>query len=186
MIEKFILDRDPLIEIEPEDFSDDADSSILIRERVRGTTLEGAFKKVRGNIVKETGNTLTILPRCGKSTIISKMDVANTTAQQGTAQQGNTKPNSAETKKRRKMPKGEKVTNETESGSEDYKTQAEGEVTAVATENNGKEEEQNIRQNNKHVIQEAVKWEISQQRVSKRNKRKPDRLEQNLMVSKRF
>ena len=72
MIEKFILDRDPLIEIEPEDFSDDADSTILIRERVRGTTLEGAFKKVRGNIVKETGNTLTILPRCGKSTIISK------------------------------------------------------------------------------------------------------------------
>ena len=115
-----------------------------------------------------------------------KMDVANTTAHQGTAQQGNTKPNSAEKKKRRKMPKGEKVTNETESGSEDYETQAEGEVTAVATENNGQEEEQNIRQNNKHVIQEAVKWEISQQRVSKRNKRKPDRLEQNLMVSKRF
>ena len=33
MIEKFILDRDPLIEIEPEDFSDEADSTILIRER---------------------------------------------------------------------------------------------------------------------------------------------------------
>ena len=154
---------------------------------MRGTTLEGAFKKVRGNIVKETGNTLTILPRCGKSTIISKMDVANTMAQQGTAQQGNTKQNSAEKKKRRKMPKGEKVTNETESGSEDYKTQAEGEVTAVATENNGQEEEeQNLRQNNKHVIQEEVKWELSQQRDSKRNKRKPDRLEQNLMVAKRF
>ena len=85
------------------------------------------------------------------------------------------------------MPKGEKVTNETESGSEDYKTQAEGEVTAVATENNGQEEEeQNLRQNNKHVIQEEVKWELSQHRVSKRNKRKPDRLEQNLMVAKRF
>ena len=181
MIEKFSLDRDPLIELEPEDFSDEADSTILIRERVRGTTLEGAFKKVRGNIVKETGSTLTILPRCGKSTIISEMDVANTTAQQG-----NTKPNSAEKKKRRKMPKGEKVTSETESGSEDYKTQAEGEATAVATENNGQEEEQNLRQNNKHVIQEEVKWELSQQRVSKRNKRKPDRLEQNLMVAKRF
>ena len=114
------------------------------------------------------------------------MDVANTTAQQGTAQQGNTKPNTAEKKKRRKMPKGEKVTNETESGSEDYKMQAEGEVTAVVTENNGQEEEQNLRQNNKHVIQEEVKWELSQQRVSKRNKREPDRLEQNLMVAKRF
>ena len=78
------------------------------------------------------------------------------------------------------------MTNETVSGSEDYKTQAEGEVTAVATENNGQEEEQNFRQNNKHVIQEEVKWELSQQRVSKRNKRKPDRLGQTLMVAKRF
>ena len=172
MIEKFILVRDLLIETEREDFSDEADSTVFIRERVRGTTFEGAFKKVRGNIVKETGNTLTILPRCGKSTIISKMDVANTTDQQGTAQQGNTKPNSAEKKKLRKMPKGEKVTNETESGSEDYKTQAEGEVTAVATENNGQEEEQNLRQNNKHVIQEEVKWELGQQRVSKKKQKK--------------
>ena len=53
---------------------------------------------------------LTILPRCGKSTIFSKMDVANTTAQQGTAQQGNTKPNLAEMKKLQKMPKSKKVT----------------------------------------------------------------------------
>ena len=76
--------------------------------------------------------------------------------------------------------------NETESGSEYYETQAEGEATAVATENNGQEEEENLRQNNKHVIQEEVKSEVSQQRFSKRNRRKPDRLEQNLMVAKRF
>ena len=38
------------------------------------------------------------------------MDVANTTAQQGTAQQSNTKSNSAEKKKRQRIPKGEKVT----------------------------------------------------------------------------
>ena len=104
MIEKFILDRDPLIEIEPEDFSDEADSTILIRERVRGTTLEGAFKKVRGNIVKETGNTLTILPRCGKSKIISKMDVANN----GSTRHSSTRQHKAKfgrNKKRRKMPK---------------------------------------------------------------------------------
>ena len=40
MIEKCILEGDPKIEIEPEDFSDEVDSTILIRERVRGTKLE--------------------------------------------------------------------------------------------------------------------------------------------------
>ena len=35
MIEKCILDKDPLIEIEPEDFSEEADFTILIREQVR-------------------------------------------------------------------------------------------------------------------------------------------------------
>ena len=51
MIEKCILDQDPGIEIEPEDFSEEADSTILVRERVRGTKLEGAFKKVKGQTV---------------------------------------------------------------------------------------------------------------------------------------
>ena len=37
MIEKCILEKDPLIEIEPQDFSDEADSTILLRERMRGT-----------------------------------------------------------------------------------------------------------------------------------------------------
>ena len=55
--------------------------------------------------MEEKGNTLTILPRCGKSTIIS-----NTTARQGTAQQGNTKPKLAEKRKRQTMPKSKKVT----------------------------------------------------------------------------
>ena len=33
-IEKCILEQDPKIEIEPEDFSDEADSTILVRESV--------------------------------------------------------------------------------------------------------------------------------------------------------
>ena len=48
LIEKCILEKDPAIEIEPEDFSEEADSIILIREKIRGTKLEGAFKKYRG------------------------------------------------------------------------------------------------------------------------------------------
>ena len=54
MIGKCISDKDP--RIEPEDFSEEADSTILVRERVRGTKLEGAFKKVKSNIINETEN----------------------------------------------------------------------------------------------------------------------------------
>ena len=36
MIENCNLEKDPKINLEPEDFSDEADSTILIRERVRG------------------------------------------------------------------------------------------------------------------------------------------------------
>ena len=67
MIGKCILDKDPRIEIKHEDFSEEADSIILVRERVRGTKLEGAFKKVKGNIINETENTFKNLPKTGKS-----------------------------------------------------------------------------------------------------------------------
>ena len=76
MIEKCILDQDPQIEIEPEDFSEEADSTILVRERVRGTKLEGAFKKVKGQIVGESMHTITILPKTGIQIVYSKRDVA--------------------------------------------------------------------------------------------------------------
>ena len=36
MIEKCIFEQDPKIEVEPEDFSDEEDFTILVRERVRG------------------------------------------------------------------------------------------------------------------------------------------------------
>ena len=39
LIEKCVLEKDPAINIEPEDFSEEADSTILVRERVRGTKL---------------------------------------------------------------------------------------------------------------------------------------------------
>ena len=76
MIEKCILEQDPQIEIEPEDFSEEADSTTLVRERVRGTKLEGAFKKVRGKIVGESSHTITVLPKTGHQVIYSKRDVA--------------------------------------------------------------------------------------------------------------
>ena len=78
IIEKCFLDKDPQIKIEPKDFSEEADSTILVRERVRGTKLEGAFKKVKGQIVGQSNHTITVLPSTGKQTVYSKRDVANT------------------------------------------------------------------------------------------------------------
>ena len=76
MIEKCILDQDPRIEIEPENFSEEEESTILVRERVRGTKLEGAFKKVKDQIVGESTHTITILPETGRKVVYSKRDVA--------------------------------------------------------------------------------------------------------------
>ena len=78
IIEKCILEQDPKIKIEPEDFSDEVDSTILVRERVRGTKLEGAFKKVCGKVIKQSNHTITIMPKGSKgTTTYSKRDVAN-------------------------------------------------------------------------------------------------------------
>ena len=79
MIENCILEKDPKIEIEPEDFSDEADSTNLIRKRVRGTKLEGAFKRVKGRVVGQSGQTITVLPKGNKGeTVYLKRDVAET------------------------------------------------------------------------------------------------------------
>ena len=68
IIEKCILEQDPKIKIEPEDFSDEVDSTILVRERVRGTKLEGAFKKMRGKVLKQSDHTITLMPKGSKGT----------------------------------------------------------------------------------------------------------------------
>ena len=76
MIRKCILEEDPKLQIEPEDFSEEADSTILVRERVRGTKLEGNFKKMKGRVTAESEHTITVQPAAGKPIILSKRDVA--------------------------------------------------------------------------------------------------------------
>ena len=75
-VRKCFLEKDPQLQIEPEDFSEEADSKILVRERVKGTKLEGNFKKIKGQIINPSENTITVLPKSGKQTIYSKRDVA--------------------------------------------------------------------------------------------------------------
>ena len=62
---KCSLERNPLIEIEADNFSE-ADSTSLVRERMRQTKLEGAFKKVKGAVVGQSEHTISILPKTGK------------------------------------------------------------------------------------------------------------------------
>ena len=74
-----ISDRDPNLQIEEEEFSPDVDSTVLIRERTRGSKLQGTFAKKKAGIVpesKHTINTITILLDKGKPVILSKRDVA--------------------------------------------------------------------------------------------------------------
>ena len=43
---------------------------------MRGTKLEGNFKKMKGKVTAESEHTITIQPKAGKTTILSKRDVA--------------------------------------------------------------------------------------------------------------
>ena len=76
MIRKCFLEKDPQLQIEPEDFSEEADSTILVRERVKGTKLEGNFKKIKGQVINQSEHTITVLSKVGKKTTYSKRDVA--------------------------------------------------------------------------------------------------------------
>ena len=215
VIEKCILDKDPRIDIEPEDFSEEADSTILVRERKRGTKLEGAFKKVKGNIVDESQNTLKILPKTGKSFIVSKRDVAkmpDKTPQKKKGSKQEKRPKTTKTRVYEFLPNPEHVPNgekrascswQQEMGQITSKQSAEKEPpTKICKEENmnmekerkeevesnePKEEEQSEPQTETTTtapIQGEIKWGMSQARTSKRNKKKPNWLGQNVMVTK--
>ena len=77
-MEKFISEADPKLELSPASFSEEVDSTILVRECVCGSKLEGAYKKKKGPIIDETSHTISILPKKGKevTVIYSKKHVA--------------------------------------------------------------------------------------------------------------
>ena len=57
-----ISEQDPNLEFEQSDFQDDLDSRVLVRERARGSKLQGTFDKRAGRKIKETAHTVTMLP----------------------------------------------------------------------------------------------------------------------------
>ena len=59
-------ERDPKLDFQPSDFQDETDSTILVRERSKGSKLESKFAKKTGTVVNETSHTVSILPEKSK------------------------------------------------------------------------------------------------------------------------
>ena len=72
-----VSDNDNNFELTMSDFPADQNSEILVRERTRGSNLETAYKKKKGQIIAETPHTITMKER-GRSlpTLFSKREVA--------------------------------------------------------------------------------------------------------------
>ena len=72
-----ISEQDPNLEYEQSDFQDDLGATMLVRERARGSKLQGTFDKSAGQKIKETAHTVTMLPESsGRPKIYSKRDIA--------------------------------------------------------------------------------------------------------------
>ena len=71
-----VSDNDNNFQLEMSDFPGEQDSEILVRERARGTKLDGLYKKKKGVITKETDHTITVSGKKRRPTIYSKRDVA--------------------------------------------------------------------------------------------------------------
>ena len=74
---KNVLAEDPQLKFDKADFEDDLDSTIMVRERTRGSKLEGDFQKKKGRITGETSTTISFPPEGkNKEVKLSKRDVA--------------------------------------------------------------------------------------------------------------
>ena len=62
LVNKDVSEQDSKVSFEKSDCEEEVDSTILVRERARGSKLESAFQKKRGRILDETDHTLTFLP----------------------------------------------------------------------------------------------------------------------------
>ena len=67
-----VLDNDNTFQLEMSDFPGEQDSEILVRERARGTRLDGLYKKKNGVIIGETDHTITINNEKRQPTMHSK------------------------------------------------------------------------------------------------------------------
>ena len=95
-----ISEQDPDLQFDNSDFQDDLDSTDLVRERSRGTKLQGAFDKKAGRKLKESAQTITMLPEASNEPeMYAKRDVAIATRAQKERFQNDT--NQPDKKKKR-------------------------------------------------------------------------------------
>ena len=107
IIKKFISEADPKIDLRSTDFSEEMDSTILVRERVRVSKVDGLFKRKNGVITAETGHTISILS--DKKTIVySKRDVAVEKTKQKKRPKQNETPKEGNWPKERSSPQKKK------------------------------------------------------------------------------
>ena len=79
---KNVSKTEPKVTFSPSDFEEEIDSTILVRERTKGSKLEGQYKRKVRKVIKETEHTITFLPKKSmKEVILSKRDVAKDTAE---------------------------------------------------------------------------------------------------------
>ena len=77
------ISEQPEFELFGNDFESNQDSTIMVRQKSRGSKLEGAFKKWKGILLENSNHTITFLPSGRtQSTIISKRDVGQTRDEQ--------------------------------------------------------------------------------------------------------
>ena len=74
---KNVSENDPKDEFTQTDFEEEIDSTILARERTKGSKLEGQCKRKTGKVIKESAHTITFLPKNSKKEVVyAKRDVA--------------------------------------------------------------------------------------------------------------
>ena len=74
-IPKTCLETEDALQLTPEDFPKDDDSTIFLRDKTKNTKLEGQFKKRHGNIMAESSHTITLENERGRQ-VIAKRDIA--------------------------------------------------------------------------------------------------------------
>ena len=75
---KGVLEQESKVNFSTSDFEEEIDSTVLVRERTRGSKLEPTFTKKRGRIPEESDHTISFLPRGKKKdTKLVKRDVAS-------------------------------------------------------------------------------------------------------------
>ena len=87
---KNVSETEPKVTFSPSDFEEEIDSTILVRERTKGSKLEGQYKRKAGKVTKETEHTTFPPKKSKKEVILSKRDVAKDTAEKekaGTSRQ---------------------------------------------------------------------------------------------------